>query len=75
MNWQSEDTIAAIATPFGVGGVGMIRLSGLSRAAISARSALGYAQNTVGRITRRMRICSSTAMAIETLSLRYSPSR
>ena len=35
MNWQSEDTIAAIATPFGVGGVGMIRLSGPDAVAIA----------------------------------------
>jgi tRNA modification GTPase len=28
MKWNSEDTIAAIATPLGIGGVGIVRLSG-----------------------------------------------
>jgi tRNA modification GTPase len=28
MRWKSEDTIAAIATPAGIGGIGIVRLSG-----------------------------------------------
>ncbi len=27
MRWKSEDTIAAIATPAGIGGIGIVRLS------------------------------------------------
>ncbi|MCZ6729910.1 MAG: tRNA uridine-5-carboxymethylaminomethyl(34) synthesis GTPase MnmE [SAR324 cluster bacterium] len=34
MKWKSEDTIAAIATPVGMGGVGIVRLSGSGAVAI-----------------------------------------
>ncbi len=34
MKWKSEDTIAAIATPVGIGGVGIVRLSGSGAVAI-----------------------------------------
>ncbi len=37
MSIQMEDTIAAIATPVGEGGIGVIRLSGCSAVAIAAR--------------------------------------
>jgi len=36
MKWKNEDTIAAVSTPVGIGGVGMVRVSGARAAEIVA---------------------------------------
>ncbi|HEX2687785.1 MAG TPA: hypothetical protein VHN14_14260, partial [Kofleriaceae bacterium] len=61
---MSEDTIAAIATAAGVGGVGIVRLSGPAAIAIAA-DALGVAPAKLDRQVRVGWVRDRTGRAID----------
>ena len=63
-----DDTIAAIATPLGVGGIGIVRMSGSEALAIAQRACSGRA-GRFRRCTCSRAICIMVMLSIHKRSM------